>query len=274
MAASDQKTDTGFFGFFKKKVLDASSAVVPVQEGVVDSLSAMLPLLTTVLEEKFPVQIFLNNAATSFYSHFEWELLEDEKGQVLQSKNYLERGEYLLLAAMDPPIGNLKIRNSTEIRLEFASKHHLIECETTLDLITPARKICLAFPKKLKQKQQQRLAVRVPVERTMTVVASIVRPSGIVFDAKFCDVSSGGAAFFAMGATPRIADHSRVEMTITYPGGKVMVDAVVLGTFSKNGEQVFRAQFLVDSHKTSSDINALVAHVQRENIQRRKKLLQ
>ena len=267
-------SDKGFFGLFKKKAPDASPAISLVREGVVSSMAEMVPLLSTVLQDKLPVQVFLSNAPSAFYSHFEWELLEDELGQVQQSKAYLDQGQYLLLASLDPPIGNLKMRNATEIRLEFASKYHLLECTTTLDTITPARKICLAFPKSLRQKPQQRLAVRVPVERNMNIVISVVRPSGIVFEAKFVDISSGGAAFFATGAIPMIADHTRVDMTVTYPEGKVRVESVILGAFSKQGEQIFRAQFLVDSQKAASDINALVGYVQRENIQRRKKLLQ
>ncbi len=243
MAGSDGGTDKGFFGLFKKKASESSTAATLVREGLLNNPSEMIPLFVTVLEEKYPVRVSLSNATSPYYSHFEWELMEDEMGQVVQSKNYLEKGQYLLLAALDPPIGNLKIRSATEIRMEFASKYHLLECETTLDLITPARKICLAFPKNLHQKPQQRSAVRVPVERNLPVVASVVRPSGIVFEAKFRDISTGGVSFFATGATPRIADQSRVEMTITSPAGKMEVDAVIVGSYSKDGEQVFRAQF-------------------------------
>ncbi|MEO5363381.1 MAG: PilZ domain-containing protein [Magnetococcus sp. DMHC-8] len=273
MAEAGTSSGKGLFGLFKKKAPEESAVSAPPKEGVIDSVAEMVPLLVTVLEEKFPVRVLLGNSSFSYYTHFEWELVENELGKILESKNYLEEGRFLLLAPLDPPIGNLKIRSASEVRVEFASKFHLLEGVSTLERITPARKICLAFPKNLRQKPQQRLAVRTPVARNMEIVASVVRPSGIVFEAKFRDISSGGVAFYPTGATPTIADHSRVQMTITYPAGKVAVEAVVLGAVSKDGEQIFRTQFLVDSHQVSLEINALVSYVQRENIVRRKELL-
>ncbi|MEO5340678.1 MAG: PilZ domain-containing protein [Magnetococcus sp. MYC-9] len=273
MAEADSKAEKGLFGFFKKKPADPPAAASTARESSPHATPAMGPILLSVLEGKFPVRVLLGNTSFWYYSHFEWELVENEAGEVLESRAYLEEGRYLLLAPLDPPIGNLKIRNAKEVCLELASQYHLLECVTTLEQITPLRKIRLAFPKSIRQKPQQRLAVRVPVLRGMPIVATIIRPSGIVFEAQFRDLSSGGAAFCATGAIPKIADHSRITMSITFPDGKVEVDAVIAGSFPKDGEHIFRAQFLVADHQTSRTINSLVSYVERENIQRRKKVL-
>ncbi|WP_130471955.1 PilZ domain-containing protein [Candidatus Magnetaquicoccus inordinatus] len=275
MAGSAESSGGGFFGLFKKKASEPAATIAPVdKETVLDTFSAIAPALLAALEDKLPVRVLLGNSSFSYYTHFEWELLDDGNGLVVQSKTYLEEGQYLLLATVDPPIGNLKIRSAGEIRLEFASKYHRLECETSLQQITPAKKLRMSFPKSVLQKPQQRLAVRVPVERNTNIVVTIVRPSGIVFEAKFRDISATGASFYPTGATPRIADHARVQMAITYPEGNVEVDAVILGAFVSEGELVFRAQFLVASHQSSQQISAAVAYVQRCNIQRRKETLQ
>lgn len=265
--------DGGLFGLFKKKASAPPVAAEVVRDGHLTSLDEMIPLLRVVLEAKFPVRIFLSNATAFFYTHFEWEFMENAAGVVTQSKDYLEDGHYLLLAPLDPPIGNIKIRNATEIRAEMASQHHLLECVTTLQTTTPDRKICLAFPRVIRLKPQKRASVRVPVDRKMNVTASVVRPSGIIFAASFVDISATGAAFAPTGATPRIADNSRVEILIDYPMGKVSVDAIVLGSLMKDGETVFRAQFLISSHKIASGVNECVSYVQRELLQRRAHLM-
>ncbi|MBF0402151.1 MAG: PilZ domain-containing protein [Magnetococcales bacterium] len=269
MAEAGKQQEGGFLGLFKKKTAAPKIPTEKVKEAVLESTALMAPLLITVLKEKFPVRIFLGNSSFSYFTHFEWELVEDENGRVAESKIHLEEGLYLLVAPLDPPIGNLKIRSATEIRAEFASEYHLLECVTTLIRFTPERKICLSFPTSLRQKPQKRAAVRVPVDRNMKIVASVVRPSGIVFAARVLDISASGAAFAPTGATPRIADHSRVELSFSYPTGKAVVDAVILGSVLKDGETVFRAQFLVASHQISCDVNLLVSYVQRENLQRR-----
>ncbi|MBF0161734.1 MAG: PilZ domain-containing protein [Magnetococcales bacterium] len=276
MAVTEEKPEKGFFGLFKKKAEEPppAAAVVAPKEGPTQAIPAMVPLFITVLEEKLPIRVMLGDTPFWYYSHFEWELLESESGFVVESRAYLEESKFLLLAPLDPPIGNLKIRNAKEVHLELTSKYHLLECTTTLEQITPARKIRLVFPRSMRQKPQQRLAVRVPVARNMPIVASVIRPSGIVFEAQFRDISSGGSAFCATGAIPKIADHARVTMAITYPDGKLEVEAVVVGSFPKDGEHIFRSQFLVADQQTSRDINALVSYVQRENIQRRKRTLQ
>lgn len=269
--------EAGSFSFFKKK--PAATKKKPaqtssVQEETLEDVSSIAPLLVAILEEKLPVRLFLGNSSFPYYSSFEWELLEDSAGQIVESKEHLERGEYLLLAALDPPIGNIKIRSATEINVEFFTRFHLLNATVTLKQMTSARKLCLTFPESMKQKAQKRASFRAPIDRSAEITVSIIRPSGIAFGAKLADISSGGTAFYPTGATPRISDHSRIEMDITYPEGKVAVDAIILGTFPKEGEQYFRTQFLVASHKTASDIGALVAYVQRENSQKRIKTFQ
>ncbi|MBF0185502.1 MAG: PilZ domain-containing protein [Magnetococcales bacterium] len=275
MAGSEEKSGGGFFGLFKKKSTETEAALAPVaKETVLENFSSIAKEMVAALEDKLPVRVILGNSTFSYYTHFEWDLLDDGHGLVVQSKTYLEEGQYLLLASLDPPIGNLKIRSATDIRLEFASKLHRLECESKLLQFTPTKKLRMAFPKSVQQRPQQRLAVRVPVERTTEVVVTVVRPSGIVFEAKFRDISATGASFYPTGATPRIADHSRVQMEISYPEGKVEVDAVILGAFVNEGELVFRTQFLIATQQIAQQISAIVAYVQRSNIQRRKALLQ
>jgi hypothetical protein len=266
---------SGIFGLFKKKSAEPATTLAPVvKETRLETFSAIAPALVAALEDKLPVKVLLGNSSFSYYTHFEWELLDDGNGVVVQSKVYLDEGQYLLLATVDPPIGNLKIRSAGEIRLEFASKYHRLECETKLQQITQAKKLRMAYPASVLQKPQQRMAVRVPVERNTNLVVTIVRPSGIVFEAKFRDISATGASFYPTGATPRIADHARVQMAVTYPDGAFEVDAVILGAFVNEGELVFRAQFLISNHQNAQQISAAVAYVQRCNILRRKEVLQ
>ena len=257
--------------FFKKKssATEPQAESVPVAEGTVETLEEISKLLIMILEEKFPVRVFLGNSSFPYYSHFEWELLEDDSGKIVDSKAHLEQGAFLLLAALDPPIGNLKIRTASEINIEFFTKRHLLNCSVSLKKITGSKKLSLSFPQKLAQKPQRRSSFRAPIARSMDIIVSVTRPSGIAFGVKLSDLSVGGTSFYPTGATPRIADHSRVELDIRYPEGQINVDAIILGSFSKDGEQFFRSQFLVADHKTASDLGELVNYLQRESVQKR-----
>lgn len=279
MADKNNKKGGGVFGFFKKKPSKSAGQKPPKEasapqsslnkEKEVNEVPEIAQLLITILEEKLPVQVFLGDSTLPYYSFFEWELVENREGKVLDSKENLENGDYLLLAALDPPIGNIKVRTATEIRVEFFTRFHLYECFVTLRQITGTKKLCFEFPKQLKQKPQNRSSFRAPIERNQAITASIIRPSGISLNAKLADISVGGAAFYPTGATPRISDHSRIGMEITFPEGSVSVDAVVLGSFAKEGEHFFRAQFLIANQRTASDIGEFVAYIQRESTQKR-----
>ena len=271
MAGKNSKKSSGPFDFFKKKSSTTTTASKSDSDRVIDveSVPEIAELLITVLEERLPVRVFLGNSSFPYYTHFEWELLEDMEGKIVDSKAYLEEGRYLLLAALDPPIGNLKIRTATKISVEFFTKFHLLDCLVRLKKITGARKLQMSFPEKIRQKPQKRSSFRSPVDYRMNIGASITRPSGVVFKAQFSDFGVGGAAFYPSGVTPRIADHSRVQMHISYPEGEVSVDAIIRGSFAKDGEQFFRAQFLVANHKTAREIGELASYVQRGNLQKR-----
>ena len=267
MADRKNKTGASPLGFLKKTLGTTTRNTTQKEttrtEETVTSLSAIADMLVTVLEEKLPVRLFLGRSSLVYYTHLEWELVENKEGEVHESAHHLRQGEYLLLAALDPPIGNIKVRSATEISMEFFTRFHLLHCPITLQHITGTKKLCFSFPKELQRKPQSRSSFRAPVSRTMDIALTVVRPSGIRFDAKFDDVATGGAAFFPIGTTPRIADHSRLELNITYPDDTIAVDAVVLGSFVRDGEHFFRTQFLIDSHNTANAINTLVAYVQR-----------
>lgn len=254
-----------------KKDTASKAPPLEIKEGAVEDKEQILEVLTAVLTENLPVHVQINEAPFVYYSHFDWELEENANKEIVDSKLYLEEARYLLLAALDPPIGNIKIRNSEKVTLQFFTQRLLFDCRTSFQQMTAGKKICLAFPGSIAQKPQKRSAFRAPVDRNWDITAEVTRPSGISFNAKLNDISTGGTAFYSMGATPRIAEDSKVNMLFTYPEGHLETQAVVLGSFVKEGEQYFRTQFLVANYETARKIEALVTFVQRENIQKRNK---
>ena len=272
MAGSVSGMGERFVNFFKKQVPELPSSVEPVREVVFESLATMVPVFVMALRENLPVRLLLGDHVAPFYcfTEFDWELEEDDIDQVVESKTHLEEGRHLLVDTLYPPIGNVKIGHASKITAEFSSKYYTFECVTTLQKITPLRKVRLTFPKVLIRKVQRRASYRVHVEQDLKISLSIVRPSGIAFMAKFRNVSAGGAAFSGAGAIPVISTHARVRMTVTYPEHKFVVDAVVLGNYPRDGTLFFRTQFIIQDQKKSKEINEFVNYVQRQNIQRRK----
>lgn len=261
-----------FLNFFKKKsFVPASVGYTEVREAVLTTLPEMVPVLVRGLEGKFPLQVSLNNSTVPFSSQLEWELVDGAGGK-RPVKTHIEKGEYLLVSALIPPVGNLKIRNASLVTLEFTTQSHLINCATTLDRITSTRQIRLVFPDGVIQKRERRGSFRALVDLHMPVAATVTRASGIVFEAKFCNVSASGVGFFATGAIPKVADNSKVEMNITHPDGKLEVAGVILGSYASGGEQMFRTQFLPDGDQEASSVSALVAYVQREHMLRRQQM--
>ena len=283
MAKNKSKTGLGSFFFkTKSKSEKKTDKAEQEQEEVIESTAEIAQLLIAVLEEKLPVRVFLGDYSLPYYSLFESEPVEDENGEIIENKNgeilynkeHLERGGYILLAALDPPIGNIKIRTAAEINVELLTRFHLLECMVELQKITENKKLRLSFPQQINKKPQTRTAFRAPVDVNMDIFVTIIRPSGISFSAKLDNISVGGAAFYPLSVTARIPDNSRVKMDISYPEGNITVDNVVLGTFVKGGGQFFRSRFLVSSSRTVNDISSLVNYVQREKSKKRIKTFQ
>lgn len=270
MAENSKIKSKGLFNRLKNKVSLTPPLPPPIEEEVIESFQKVSKLLLNILEGNFPVRVLFDNSSFAYYSHFEWELFEDDDGILSDTKAHMEQGRYLLMAALDPPIGNIKIRTASEIKLEFFTQRQLLSCMVSLIEITKSRKLLLSYPEVLYQRPQKRSAFRAPVDHDMDVVISVIRPSGIVFEAKISDLSTGGTAFYPIDSTPKISNNSKIRMTIIYPEGRVELHALMLGIFFKGGESNYRTQFMVDNHKTAADLEALVAYVQREKLQKRR----
>ncbi|MBF0621069.1 MAG: hypothetical protein HQL54_04005 [Magnetococcales bacterium] len=227
---------------------------------------AIAEMITSSVVDNFPIQIQLANQGMTYISHF--HLQHDGMAALIE-------GEYIDIAALDPPVGNVRILKCEEVLIQFYTTRHVIETVVPFIERVDQHTLRLGFPDTVYYSHQRRSAYRVEFESSWPVSLKIIRPSGLSFLGKLEDISIGGTLFHAMGPTPRIANKARVTLVIEWRDMDILVktDAMMLHQFNKAGELCFRARFMPKSHTIARTIEELVAAAQRKQIQRRRRLL-
>nr|CRH05008.1 conserved protein of unknown function with a pilZ domain [Candidatus Magnetococcus massalia] len=223
-------------------------------------------VIVRAIEEHLPVQIQLNDEqdAFTYYTYFERQN---------DTTLYLEDGRYALLGALDPPVGNIKVRNATFVFLQMFTELHLVRTKVRFQKIFDQKIIQIGFPRYLQQEPQKRATVRASIESRWPFSLDIIRQSGVKFTAKPFDLSTGGCAFYYSGKIPKITEGSRVDVVVHWPqGAAITVEAAVIGPFSKAGHSGYRLRFLVGSYDLARQLEEVVTLAQRMKLKKRTKM--
>jgi hypothetical protein len=224
--------------------------------------STIRRILGQALVENNPLQVRIDNQVFVYYSRFDSEpgLAED-----------ILIGRRLLIAPLDPPVGNIKVLSSNEVYLELFTKSHLVEAKVNFLSRPDPDTIELSFPEEITHGKQKRESVRVPIDPEWQLLVKAIRPSGISFMGRPVDLSMGGTCFFSLGAIPAISENTKLQIAVQWSnrGLQFLAQAILINHFRKEGDVYFRAKFLFDSYKDARSVEEMVTALQRLEIKMR-----
>lgn len=231
---------------------------------VVSDPQQIVQLLTEAVQKENFVTVTIPGEQLQFYTLF----VQEEN-----SADYLKQRSYVLVAPLDPPIGNMKLRSAKQAQLNFFTDRYVVTAQLDFQQNVANKFLKLSFPAKVNCSSQKRSGVRVKPDRRLKIPLTITRPSGIPFTGQILDISIGGLAFEVVGREARLEHGAKVTFYFEPPDdAAVKVDGVVLGVVQKEGTGCIRARFLLTSSHAVRQTGELVAYVQRDTLQRRKEM--
>lgn len=180
----------------------------------------------------------------------------------------------LLVAPLDPPLGNIKMRGAPYLTISFFTDLFVVESRVNYLKNLEDRSIQLSFPTAMFRSPQKRSSARIVVDPKMNIQAKIRRPAGLTFAVKIYDICVGGVAFYSDDTIPPMLENTRLVFTISRPAQRdIEITAVILGVFNKDEKTCYRAIF---GHKEESlkEVEKLVQSLVNKNQAKRQKLFQ
>ncbi|MBF0456139.1 MAG: PilZ domain-containing protein [Magnetococcales bacterium] len=222
-------------------------------------------ILSQAVLENNPFQLQIDEQIFIYYTHFDPDLNLEED---------IQEGNRILIAPLDPPIGNLKLINSKKVTLELFTALHLLEFEVTFLARLEYGTLALSFPDKVVLGKQKRESVRIPIDPKWGLIVHAVRPSGLTFVGRPVDINIGGTCFFCVGNPPPLNEKSRLKIIIKWPARQIEVEAnaIVIKHHDKEGEIFFRTKFLFETYKDARAMEEITTDLQRREIKRREEI--
>lgn len=185
----------------------------------------------------------------------------------------IRQGRAILMAPLDPPLGNMKIRFAPEVVLRFALYDYAVEMDVPMEGILANRTLRLGFPRSLRLAPQQRHNPRVPVVPELPVEMVIWSEDGQAVPGRVHDVSRGGVAFSALEGAGAFQVGEKLRLTMLVQSVTILeLHAEVLGTKTVDGKDSFRAMFHYHSGRERSIQEHLICRMEQEMKRRREVL--
>lgn len=235
----------------------------PLEIRTIVGMERIVSLIDTAVIYQNPVNVIIGGERQPFFTYFTMESPADLEA--------MRQGEYLLAAPLDPPLGNMKIRIRPNVKLHFFSDLHVIEVQVTFQKFLEDKTIKFSFPQEAVRNAQKRAHPRFNVDPFCEGIhLTVIRPSGVSFEAKVFDISLGGMAFYAIDPVASMSETAKVGLIISRPGAlAIEMSALVLGAMNKNGHKCYRANFQIKSHVNLEEIKKLIRYIQEQHVNRR-----
>ncbi len=155
------------------------------------SLNQLLTLMT--MEGDFPINVRIGTQIFDYHSFLKLDIVTSMPG---------ESNLYLIIDALDPAIGNLRIRKSDSVILRMSTKRHNLEFKVNFMDMVGRNVLKLSFPENIIIRIEKRSAIRVSVDTKWGLAGTVTRKAGITFPVKLLNISSGGLFFQPQGKLP------------------------------------------------------------------------
>jgi c-di-GMP-binding flagellar brake protein YcgR len=240
----------------------SSSKTVIVEEK--KNLMQLLTLMT--MEGDFPINVRIGSQIFDYHSFLKLDMINGSMG---------EANLYLIIDALDPAIGNLRIRKSESVTIRLNT--HRYNLEFSVDYLeTVGQNILkLSFPETTIIRTEKRAAIRVSIDKKWGIETSVTREAGITFPVKLINISSGGLFFQPLGELPTLINGGHVSCHFKWKAQKIAcsAQATIIERNSIEDTVYYRARFIFEQYNVAMrDLEALVATIQLHQLQRRKEL--
>jgi hypothetical protein len=234
---------------------------------VIDKKKNLMQLLTLMtMEGDFPINVKIGDQIFDYHSFLKVDMTTDSEG---------EASLYLIIDALDPAIGNLRIRKSDSVILRMNTKRYNLEFQAKY-LDTIGRNILrLSFPKNITIRTEKRASIRVSIDKSWGLITTVTRKAGITFPVNLLNISSGGLFFQPKGELPSIIDGGEVTTHFRWKTQNIICDTqtVIIERVSIEETVHYRGRFSFEQYDSAMrDLEALVATAQLRQIQRRREL--
>jgi hypothetical protein len=234
---------------------------------VVDEKKNLAQLLTLMtMEGDFPINVRIGKQIFDYHSFLKLDMV----GGMLGEANL-----YLIIDALDPAIGNLRIRKSSSVILRMSTKRHNLEFKVDFLEMMGRNILKLSFPENIIIRTEKRSAIRVSVDKKWSLSCTITRKAGITFPVKMINISSGGLFFQPSGKLPSIIDGGNVVCNFKWKSQNISCNtqAVIIERVSIDEVVYYRCRFTFEQYDSAMrELEALVATAQLRQIQRRREL--
>ncbi|MBF0382025.1 MAG: hypothetical protein HQL69_13460 [Magnetococcales bacterium] len=227
-------------------------------------LTQLLTLMT--MEGDFPINVRIGRQIFDYHSFLKLDVVSGEVGAT---------SLYLIIDALDPAIGNLRIRQSDSVVLRMCTKRHNLEFKVDYLELVRRNVLKLSFPEKIIIRTEKRASIRVSVDKNWGFEGKITRKAGITFPVKLINISSGGLFFQPKGELPSIMDGGDIVCHFNWKSQNIRCNtqASIIERDSIDEVVYYRCRFNFEQYDSAMrDLEAMVATAQLRQIQRRREL--
>ncbi|MBF0444253.1 MAG: PilZ domain-containing protein [Magnetococcales bacterium] len=228
------------------------------------NLTQLLTIMT--MEGDFPINVKIGSQIFDYHSFLKLDVVSGEVGAT---------SLYLIIDALDPAIGNLRIRKSDSVMLRMSTKRHNLEFKVYYLELVKRNVLKLSFPENIIIRTEKRASIRVSVDKDWGFIGTITRKAGITFPVKLINISSGGLFFQPQGKLPSIMDGGEIVCHFRWKSQNIRCNtkATIIERTSIEEVVYYRCRFNFEQYDSAMrDLEALVATAQLRQIQRRREL--
>ena len=127
---------------------------------------------------------------------------------------------FLILDALDPPIGNIRIKVSSYVILRVFTDQYCFEMSVNM-IGTINGKFKLSLPKKIGIQKERRAALRIKIDPKWHLETQGRRLAGIDIPIEIDNISLGGICFTCAQYIPKIMEGLHLEIHLVWPEKEV-----------------------------------------------------
>lgn len=235
-----------------------SPDVVRVNDAMM--LQQLMVILT--MDGEIPILLQIGHQIFDYHSHL----------KMATGKGESEKSMYLLIDALTPSIGNMRIRHADVITIGLNTKAYNVVMNVNFIEQIDSDVLKITFPKEVLIRTEKRKSVRVNIDPTWNVVLDVAIGRKETFKPSLENISFGGFYFKAPKQHPRL--FSGQECTAHFIWSTIKLDTKItikiIEACKARGTPFFRAHYAFEIYDRSMQkMESLVAYAQSLHLQRR-----
>ena len=220
-------------------------------------------MMMMMAEGEYPVHVQIGKQIFDYFSYLK-----------MDQDNFMNaQSMYLLMEALDPPIGNPRMRISSFINIKMFTSAYVLGFASKYLKTAKKNLLKIAVPDIIVLNKEKRQSVRVKVREAWDMQTLITREAGLTFPVDVLDISTGGLAFQCQKDIPRLINGAEVECHLLWRTFSLeeTVNLVIIEGFRTGELPAYRGRFVFEYYNdVLRNVERLVAAIQIKHLKRRK----